>query len=175
MLFVSNLARSLWQGANKWMPQDKCRVVINSIPPAKTNAGKPANPSAENPAKEQSLREIYNISNDTPLLIFTGRVRRSKGCAVIIDALAASKDLPFHMLFIGSCKPKDYADTLKAKASAAGIENRVSFHGFANNTRELIKEGDIGVAPSIVREACPLSPMEFMQAGCARFRDRRSA
>lgn len=165
MLFVSNLARNLWQGANKWMPQDKCRVVINSIPPAKTNTGQHTNHSAEMPAKEKSLREIYNIPNDTPLLIFTGRVRKSKGCAVIIDALAAIKDLPFHMLFIGSCKPKDYAETLKAKAVAGGILDRVSFHGFANNTRELIKEGDIGVSPSIVREACPLSPMEFMQAG----------
>ena len=165
MLFVSNLARNLWQGANKWMPQDKCKVVINSIPPAKTNAGQTANPSVEKPAKEQSLREIYNVPNDTPLLIFTGRVRKSKGCAVIIDALAAIKDLPFHMLFIGSCKPKDYINTLRAKAAVAGIDSKVSFHGFANNTRELIKEADIGIAPSIVREACPLSPMEFMQAG----------
>ena len=165
MLFVSNLARNLWQGANKWMPQDKCKVVINSIPPAKANAGQTANPSVEKPAKEQSLREIYNVPNDTPLLIFTGRVRKSKGCAVIIDALAAIKDLPFHMLFIGSCKPKDYINTLRAKAAVAGIDSKVSFHGFANNTRELIKEADIGIAPSIVREACPLSPMEFMQAG----------
>lgn len=32
-IFVSDLARRSWCGANKWFPQDKCSVVINSIPP----------------------------------------------------------------------------------------------------------------------------------------------
>lgn len=153
IIFVSDLARRLWTEANPWMAAASCRVVHNSIPPLAD--GMDCEP----------LRQHYGIPEDVPLLVFTGRVRRSKGCAVLVEALGRLRYLPFHMVFIGTCKPADYHRELGALAVRCGIGDRVSFYGFTDRARQLIRGADIGVAPSIVREACPLSPMEFMQAG----------
>jgi len=153
MIFVSRLAQNLWLEANAWMPKERCVVVHNSIPK-----------SAETDA-QTSIRRHLCIGKDVPLLMFTGRIRRSKGCAVTIEALALLRHLPFHIVFIGKCKPKSYAAKLLGIADKAGLTGRVTMYGFSNNVRSLIREADIGLAPSIVREACPLSPMEFMQAG----------
>lgn len=152
-VFVSDLARDMWCDANGWMPAERCRTVLNSIPRAE-----------ESPSGE-SLRALYGIPASVPLLLFTGRVRRSKGCETIVRALGRLRDKPFFMLFIGACKPAGYDRTLLRKAEALGIGDRVRFHGFSDRVRQQIGEADLGLAPSIVRESCGLSPMEFMQAG----------
>lgn len=154
MVFVSQLSKTLWHEANEWFPSSLCTVILNSIPPVER--------------KEEAvpqLREQFRIPIDVPLLIFTGRVRKSKGCATLIEALAQVSDMPFHLVFIGQCKPVDYDKKLKEIAEMYGIADRISFYGFSKEVRSLIQQADIGVAPSIVKEACPLSPMEFMQAG----------
>jgi len=153
VIFVSGLAERLWLSVNGWMPEDKLTVIHNSIPECGCASGMP------------SLRRLYGIDKDTPLLMFTGRVRRSKGCAVLIEALARIRQEPFHLVFVGRCKPLSYEEKLRKFARSLGIGGRVSFYGFTSDVRMLIREADIGVSPSIVREACPLSPMEFMQAG----------
>lgn len=147
MTFVSNIGKRLWHGANPWFPEQKCRVIHNSIPPFATE------------------KALNSHSDASPLMMFTGRVRRSKGCETIVRALAQLKDLDWQMVFVGACKPADYAEKLKALATAEGIGDRVRFHGFSPNVRDLISQADIGLCPSIVREACPLSPLEFMQQG----------
>ena len=152
LIFVSNLGRTLWSGVNKWFPAEKSKVVLNSIAPASDAGG-------------DSLREVYGIDEQTPLLVFTGRVRRSKGCETIINSLSLLRDKPFRMVFVGACKPSDYVDTLKALSEKHVIGERVIFHGFADNVASLIKGADIGLSPSIVREACPLSPLEYMAQG----------
>jgi glycosyltransferase involved in cell wall biosynthesis len=153
IIFVSDLARRLWLEANRWMPKEKCITVLNSIPDREAKASTP------------SLRDSLGLKGDEPLLAFSGRVRRSKGCMTIIDALAEVKDLPFHLVYIGQCKPADYGQKLMKAAGVKGIAARISIYGFSDDVRSLIDQVDIGLAPSIVREACPLSPMEFMQAG----------
>lgn len=153
IIFVSELARCLWLSVNQWMPREKCKVIHNSIPAVVDEMG------------NESLRRKYHIADGTPLIVFTGRIRRSKGCAVLIEALATIKEFPFHVVFIGNCKPQNYQTKLIKMARHHGLAARISFYGFSNQTRNLISEADIGVAPSLVREACPLSPMEFMQVG----------
>lgn len=152
IIFVSELSKTMWVNANLWMPAEKCHVVHNSIPPIEAVEG-------------ESLRIKYHISQETPLIVFSGRVRRSKGCAMLIQALGEIRHLPFFLIFIGACKPGNYNMKLLRMAQEYGIQDRVLFEGFSDKARCLIQDADIGVAPSIVREACPLSPMEFMQAG----------
>lgn len=152
MIFVSSLAKDLWLSANPWMPEEKCSVVINSIPSVHSKT-------------PQSIRERFSISAKTPLIVFTGRIRKSKGCENIIKALSLIKDKEWEMVFIGACKPLDYDQHLTKIAIETGIGERIHFYGFADNVRELIREADLGLAPSIVREACPLSPLEYMQQG----------
>lgn len=153
LIFVSNLSKNLFVEVNKFLSPDKCHIVRNSIP---------THNFTEN---EQDLRFRFGIEPHTPVLMFTGRIRKSKGCAVIIEALSLIKDLPWAMIFVGNCKPSDYDRHLTSMALKSGIGNRVFFTGFSKSVRALINQADIGLAPSIVKEACPLSPMEFMQAG----------
>ncbi len=152
VIFVSELGKKMWHEANPWMPEEKCKVVHNSIPPMVE-------------AECETLREKYNVPADTPIVAFAGRVRRSKGCEIIVRALGELRNLPFQMVFIGTCKPKDYDQTVLQLADECGIKDRIHFYGFSDRARLLIKNAEIGVAPSIVREALGLSPMEFMQAG----------
>ena len=151
IVFVSELARKLWMEVNQWMPREKCVVVHNSIP--------------DTSCKPCSIRKELGINESTSVIAFTGRVRKSKGCATIIKALGKIKDMNFAMVFIGACKPKNYSEKLLAMAEQFGIKDKVFFYGFSDNARGLIAEADIGLAPSIVREACPLSPMEYMKLG----------
>lgn len=153
IVFVSGMARKCWQSANKWFPDEKCTVVHNSIPPFVPS------PDVE------SLREKYSVPADTPLLVFSGRVRESKGCGDIIRALAMLADKKFALVFIGSCHPKDYSDKLMALASEAGIANRIHFYGFSAEARQLMSQADIGLSPSIVRDSFLLSNIEFQQNG----------
>lgn len=153
MIFVSRLAKRMWADANPWMPGEKIHVVHNSIPVSNEKT------------EGTSLRNRYHIAKDIPLIVFTGRIRRSKGCAVLIEALGQIGHLPFAAVFIGAGKPADYPIRLLKLAEGRGIQDKILFHGFSDKARLLIQEADIGAAPSIVREACPLSPMEFMQAG----------
>lgn len=151
IIFVSELARKLWLEVNGWMPEEKCVVVHNSIP--------------DTPCQPCSLRKELGIDEFTPIITFTGRVRKSKGCATIVEALGRIKDMNFAMVFIGACKPKDYSAKLLSMADQLGIKEKIFFYGFTDNARGLIAETELGLAPSIVREACPLSPMEYMKYG----------
>lgn len=160
MIFVSDIARRIWLQANPWMPGDKCHTIHNSIPPTEQGT------SANQPAAD--LRQLYGIPATTPLLMFTGRVRKSKGCADIIQALAqVGTSRPWAMVFIGAGKPVDYPDRLRRMAANHGIADRIHLHPFTTDTRMLVCQADIGLQPSRVREAFGLSQIEFMQAGKA--------
>ncbi len=156
IIFVSHLAYNLWASVNRWFPKNKCRIIHNSIP---------ASAADEKDRINSHVRFKYGIDDAVPILMFVGRVRKSKGCELIIDALAQNKDISWAMLFVGQCKPCGYSKKLLKKAKEYGIGERIFFHGFTSNARDLIKEASIGIAPSIVKEACALTPMEFMDAG----------
>lgn len=151
IIFVSRLAHDLWVSVNGWYAPSKTLVIHNCIAPYKGR-------------NNEDLRLKYNIPPEIPILMYTGRVRKSKGCELILHALAANKDLPWAMIFVGSCKPADYNERLRHIAEKHGISNRVFFHGFSSDARGLVRQADLGLAPSIVREAWGLAPMEFMEA-----------
>ncbi len=153
VVFVSQYSFNRWRMGNQWLPAQRCAVIHNGIPDGKPSVG------------SDVLRNKYNISCNTLLLVFAGRVRKSKGCATIIEAMDLLKDLPVEIVFIGRCKPDNYQQKLKTMARQLGVEARIHFHGFSNDVRQLIQGADIGVLPSIMHEACPLTPMEFMQQG----------
>lgn len=153
IIFVSELSRRMWTDGNPYMPQDKCVTIRNTVPELalQPQAGLMASKFGLDPA--------------VPILTFTGRVRRSKGCETIIRALAQIKHLEWNMVFVGAPKPSNYAGRLKAMADKYGIGHRVFFYGFTPDTAAIVAESSVGIAPSIVRECCPLSPIEYMRAG----------
>ena len=157
LLFVSELSRSLFLGANPWLDPARTAVIFNSIPPA------PASSATEK--YQPKVGTHHDASADSPLLMFTGRVRRSKGCETIVRALAQLSDRSWQMYFVGQPKPADYDRKLLRLAASLGIADRIHFLGFRSDARALAAQADIGLAPSIVREAFGLSPVEFMQQG----------
>ncbi len=154
IVFVSGMTKRSWHGANRWFPEEKCVVVHNSIPPYADTAA-------------ESLREKFGIPASVPLIVFSGRVRESKGCGVLVDALGRIADRPFALVFLGACRPADYADKLMKAARAGGIADRVHFYGFTTHARALMRQADIGVAPSVFRDPFCLSNIEFQQGGVA--------
>lgn len=152
VICVSDFVRRAWHGANTWYPAERCVVLHNSIPPTP-------------PQQVESLRAKYDIAPDVPLLIFSGRVKKSKGCGVLIDALARLADKPWALVFIGACKPSDYDARLTAVAAKAGIADRIHFYGFTKNARDLMRQADIGVAPAVAKDSFPLTNLEFMRNG----------
>lgn len=151
MIFVSGIACRKWREANRWFPAEGCTVIHNSIPDLLPEKA------------DRPVRTRYGIAPDIPVFMFTGRVRRSKGCETILSALGSLKHRKWAMVFVGSCKPRDYQDRLMKQATELGIADRVHFYGYSSSARSLLGEAYAGLQPSIVREACPLSPMEFMQ------------
>lgn len=152
IIFVSNLVQRRYRGANSWITDDMCRVIHNSIPPY--------------PYKEvESLRVRYDIPSDVPLLMFAGRVKKSKGCTVILKALSRISDRPFHIVFVGALKSEKYHAQLMQIAREGGIDDRVHFYGFTPDARQFMRQADIAVAPSVTLDSCPLTNIEYLQLG----------
>lgn len=151
-IFVSDLARRSWHGANRWFPTEKCSVVLNSIPPY-----------GQRPM--ESLREKYSIAPSTPLLLFCGRIKKTKGCDVIIKALSLIRDKDFAMVFVGKCAKDSYCRKLHTLAEEGGISDRIHYYGFSEHGRQFFPQADIALAPSAGKDACLLSNIEAMQAG----------
>lgn len=154
IIFVSALTMRSWHGANRWFPEEKCEIVHNSIP-------------NYNETTSELLREKYKIPNHVPLIVFSGRVRESKGCGVLVDALSRIADRAFALVFLGACHPTDYGEKLMKIAKAGGIADRIHLYGFTAHARALMKQADIGVAPSVFRDPFCLSNIEFQQQGVA--------
>lgn len=152
LIFVSDLARRSWLGANRWFPPEKCSVVINSTPPA------PAIPM-------ESLREKFGIDSSTPLLLFCGRIKKTKGCDVMLEALSRLRDRNFALVMIGACNKESFRRRLDEIAQKGGIADRVHYYGFSDRGRLFFPQADIALAPSSGKDACPLSNIEAMQAG----------
>lgn len=152
VICVSDFVRQAWHGANKWYDGSKCIVLLNSIPQSKIEV-------------TESLRQKFNIPDDSLLMVYSGRVKESKGCEVIVKALAPLAHKNWHMVYIGATKPDDYDATLMSIARQAGIDSKIHFYGFTTQARALMAQADIGLAPSVAKEAFPLTNIEFLQSG----------
>ncbi len=154
-VFVSQLAGSMFTEANSWIDTEKCHVVLNSVP-------RPPELSAD---ALEALRQSIGASGDEPVLMFCGRVRKSKGVEVILKALSGLTDRRWRLVIAGKFRSERFRRRCDALIREGGLDGRVTCPGFVSNPRDYEAIADIGLAPSIVRESCGLAPMEFMAAG----------
>lgn len=124
------------------------------------------------------VRVIYNSSpisreeavqpkpNTHPTLLYHGRICREKGIEPLFEALAMIADQPFRMIFAGNIGRKDQLlwDRLMAQTP---VKDKIEYIGFQPNIHQVLRTCHIGVLPSIVREAGPLSITEQMAYGLA--------
>ncbi len=153
LIFVSNLCYNAFFETAPSELKEKSEVVYNAIP------------KVEHPiVEEDRLRQKYGLASDVPLIVFAGRVAQEKGVETLINALSIIKQLTFHCFIIGTGKD-EYVNQLKKEVNDNGLNSKVTFVGFSSNIRNVIKDADLGVAPSICKESFGLTVAEFMQAG----------
>ncbi len=139
------------------------------------------------PALTERISAQHGLTEDTPVLLFTGRMRWYKGIRLIIEGLSAAKrqGARFRMLFVGDGSDKEQIQRL---AQDCGLAEDCVFVGAVQN-RELLRayysRADLFLFPStfdtngiVVREAAACSlPALLVRGSCAaeRVTDGRNA
>ncbi len=110
----------------------------------------------------------YKIEKNKFNIIYSGRVCPEKGVENLIDAFNMLNDSTLQLIILGGynygiSKDNDFITKLKKKS----LEKNVAFTGYVNydDINYLYAIADLGVIPSIVNEACPLTAIEMMASG----------
>jgi len=119
------------------------------------------------PALIKDIEKSFKLPNNTPTLLFVGRMMMYKGIGLILDALEIlhKQDFNFRMLFVGDGEDLDKA---KRMAVSKGLGNIVHFAGRVND-REVLKayftRSDLFLFPSVYDNA-PLVVREAAACSC---------
>ena len=153
IIFVSELALKKFTSTHPYICDEKLSVIHNSV---KDNVGE------ELPVVD--IRSKYNLSKDTSLLVFTGRIVPEKGINILIEALNKCRTLDFYLLILG-VGDADYENKIKSQIHNYNLENKIALVGFVDNIVPYIVHSDLGVFPSIWQEPFGLMAIEFMKYG----------
>lgn len=116
------------------------------------------------PAKDSEKEDIrvkYGIPQDYGILVTVGELAPGKNNMVAIEAMNEVRDLKLAYLICGEGRMEE---ELRKRVKELGIENRVFFAGYVNNTLEILEQSDCFLFPS-EREGLPVALMEAMAVG----------
>ncbi|NEQ34447.1 MAG: glycosyltransferase [Leptolyngbya sp. SIO4C5] len=144
-----NLAKAAAiQCSSRREAQDVCHLKIKSptfIAPIGVEI-----PGHRSGAK-QALRKLYQLAEDTSIILFFSRLHYKKRPDILIQSLSslAVTEASFHLVLAGS-GDSGYVDHLKHLVSSLGLADRITFAGFVTGTeKEMLLQGsDIFVLPS---------------------------
>lgn len=109
----------------------------------------------------QDIRQRYGIPSDYRILVSVGELAPGKNNIVTIEALNELKDLKIVYLICGTGRMED---TLRKKVKELGLEKRVFFAGYVEDTPAVLQQCDCFIFPS-AREGLPVALMEAMAVG----------
>lgn len=116
---------------------------------------------------KQKLRQLYNIPDQTPIVLFLSRLHPKKRPDLLIQALAklANLNYDFHLILAGSGEA-DYLNYLTNLVSSLGLARRTTIPGFVTGVDKdlLIQGSDLFVLPSF-SENFGIAVAEAMAAG----------
>lgn len=123
----------------------------------------------DHPAEPGPVRAQYNLSADTPVVTTIGRLEEWKGQHVFVEALPAvfAACPEARALVVGGAavnKP-EYAEQLKARCVALGIEGRVTFTGIRTDIPAVLAASSLLVLPTVTPEPFGRTVVEAMAAG----------
>ena len=113
------------------------------------------------PVSRATARAALGLPADGYRLGWVGRLSQEKGADVLIDALALLRDLPIALSILGSGRD---AEALAARARAAGVADRIRWHGTVRDAGRLFTAFDCFVLSSRT-EGTPIVLFEAMAAG----------
>jgi glycosyltransferase involved in cell wall biosynthesis len=99
-------------------------------------------------------------------ILYHGRICREKGIEPLFEALGLLEDVPFRITFSGNIGKHEQM-LWEHLVSTSPVRERIQYVGFQSDMRSLLCECHIGISPSIVPEAGPLSMFEDMAFGLA--------
>lgn len=110
-----------------------------------------------------SKQDIYNVNNETKVVLSAGRLSEQKGFTYFIDAanICKKEGLNYRFFIAGSGKLET---ELKNKVRQLNLENDVTFLGFVENMTPFYQAADVFVLPSL-HEGMPNVVMESMANG----------
>lgn len=121
-----------------------------------------------NSKSNEDIFTKYKIEKNKFNIIYSGRVCPEKGVENLIDAFNMMNDSTLQLIILGgynygTSKDNDFITNLKKKS----LEKNFVFTGYVNydDINYLYAIADLGVIPSIVNEACPLTAIEMMASG----------
>ncbi|MEA5593446.1 glycosyltransferase family 4 protein [Rivularia sp. UHCC 0363] len=117
---------------------------------------------------DSNIRNELNIPEDIPVVIHIGRLCKSKGQHLLLQAAANLQQLGQEAVYLIVGKDLEqngaYLDYLKDMAQELGINNSVHFLGHRSDIPQLLALSDLLVLPSYT-EGLPLVILEAMAAG----------
>jgi len=108
------------------------------------------------------VRQELAIASDELLIVAVGNLYPVKGHAVLIDALGTLRDRSGWRLAIAGRGEEEAS--LRARAVAAGIADRIHILGFRDDIPNILAAGDLFAMPSL-SEGLPLALVEAMSFG----------
>jgi len=106
--------------------------------------------------------------NPVPTAAFVGRMIRSKGVDVLVEAqrLLAARGAALNVALYGKSDEDNKGGLDRAQLEEWGRCGGITWHGHVSDVREVWARSDIAVLPAITREGLPRSLLEA--AACAR-------
>ena len=147
--------------ATRWTfaPHSKQALIYNGVELS----------SLQPSSQVEPLRADLNLDPNALLIGIVTRITPEKGIHLLIEATAKLKASPSVQLLVvgGPYFPKDaeYMDSLKVQAKKLGVEDRVIFTGFLEDTGAILSLLDVVLLASTIPEACPRTIIEAMAAG----------
>lgn len=114
---------------------------------------------------ELHVRKNDPVANETPRLVFAGRLSVQKNPLLAIQSLALVKDIPWALDVIGE---GPLGDAMRAEAARLGLSDRITFHGWlaAPEVSAIMARSDILLMTSL-HEGLPMVGVEALQNGLA--------
>lgn len=120
------------------------------------------------------LHAELGVMEGVPIVGLVSGFRVMKGHAIVLDAAAqlASSGRPFHLVFVGQ---GPFERPMREQASRAGLSDRVSFVGFADDPARWVGALDIALYPPLESDGMSRALFEYLASGRAVIASRVGA
>jgi glycosyltransferase involved in cell wall biosynthesis len=126
------------------------------------------------PSGAGTLRAELGVVEGVPIVGLASGFRVMKGHAVVLDAAEqlAGSGRPFHLVFVGQ---GPFEPLMRERASRAGLSDRVSFVGFADDPARWVGAFDIALYPPLESDGMSRTLFEYLASGRAVIASRVGA